>query len=93
MSKFPFDHNFPFIFVQHIQKAVDGAASAEGITKVDNELSALKHQVAGELIGARYVYMIRVFNFSFHSLETNTCQREGILELVINCLVHCLFLR
>lgn len=48
----------PSYCLQHIQKAVDGAASAEGITKVDNELSALKHQVAGELIGARYVVRV-----------------------------------
>jgi hypothetical protein len=32
---------------------VDGAASAEGITKVDNELAALKHNVASELTGAK----------------------------------------
>jgi hypothetical protein len=39
--------------LQHVQKAVDGAASAEGISRVDGELTALKHKVAGELIGAR----------------------------------------
>lgn len=44
---------FPCI-PQYVQKAVDGAASAEGISKVDAELTALKHKVAGELIGARY---------------------------------------
>ena len=38
---------------QFMQKALDGAASAEGISKVDSELTALKHKVAGELTGAR----------------------------------------
>jgi hypothetical protein len=45
---------------QYVQKAVDGAASAEGISKVDAELTALKHKVAGELIGARYVLRLCV---------------------------------
>jgi hypothetical protein len=45
---------------QYVQKAVDGAASAEGISKVDAELTALKHKVAGERIGARYVLRCRV---------------------------------
>jgi len=42
-----------FHFSQRLQKAVDGAASAEGITKVENEFAALKNKVAGELTGAR----------------------------------------
>jgi hypothetical protein len=56
--------------LQYVQKAVDGAASAEGISKVDAELTALKHKVAGELIGARYDYgdmprcSVRVLTFA-----------------------------
>jgi hypothetical protein len=38
---------------QFIQKGVDAAATADTISKVDNELTALKHKVAGELVGAR----------------------------------------
>lgn len=40
-----------------LYKEIDGHAKAIEVTKVDNEVTALKHKVAGELTGARYFHI------------------------------------
>jgi hypothetical protein len=70
---------------QYVQKAVDGAASAEGISKVDAELTALKHKVAGELIGARYLPPLRAVSNYYTARERRLS--GGASQLVDVCFV------
>lgn len=44
-----------YLLTQALQQGVDGAALATDLSKLDNQVTTLKHKVAGELTGARYM--------------------------------------
>ncbi len=42
--------------MQGLQKGIDGASSAADTSRIENDLTALRNKVSGELTGARFLW-------------------------------------